>query len=694
MADYAIHDTTLTAIANTIRKKDGTSALIDPADYADRINLLGLLPVKTATKAAICNFSDGADSVPCPSVLCEINPLQASGTPSPSNPLPISGFTGLTLTKCGKNFLPTSLPTNTINATFSSNGVITSAVNARVFAIEVNKNVDFIYSCETRTTVIIGLSDKLPEVNDTITYVGTMTNFDTKTFNTGNNKYIVIGVMNSSAVETFTTNKVMIETGSTATTYVPYTAPTTLSVTWQSEAGTVYGGTLDVVSGVLTVTKVFKLFVGDSEENWKFSTANNKYRVYCEISDASPTKNNMFANYCSNSSGFVAYPDVWKMLINASSNIIIGVSSTITSVSDWRTYLSTNNLQLVYELATPQTYQLTPQEVTTLLATNNFFHDANGDTQVTYRSTNAVVDSKTITANGTYNASADNLDGYSSVSVNVAPNVGTKNITQNGTYTASSESLDGYSSVTVAVEASGGLETVLSDGVISDTTNYQTAYFSDISGYSKILVTMKYEGTPMTYSQVINVADIGNGMNITLNNVQILLTKTSIEATYYSGDWHNISASIYAWNQLPSNVERLCYFEGVQSDTVQIPPATTLDEDTNFSEYLSYDTTTKKFTVVKAFSAMVTGWVYQFQNASSYGTGQFVVNNTAMMNYQVQSTSAGSKDGDTGVFDFAVGDTFWAYQNTSNGWPQQFLKVYLLKNLGVSGVLEWDDETT
>ena len=109
---------------------------------------------------------------------------------------------------------------------------------------------------------------------------------------------------------------------------------------------------------------------------------------------------------------------------------------------------------LVYELATPVTYQLTPQEVNSLLATNNFFHDANGDTQVQYRSTSAVVDSKTITANGTYNASADNLDGYSSVSVNVAPNVGTKNITQNGTYTASSESLDGYSEVTVNV--SGG----------------------------------------------------------------------------------------------------------------------------------------------------------------------------------------------------------------------------------------------
>lgn len=425
-----------------LNKKFGTSTTYPATDWPDTVNLMGVLPVRTATKGAICTFSDGADGVPCPSVLCEINPLQASGTPSPSNPLAISGFTGLTLTKCGKNFLPTSLPTNTINATFTSNGVITSAVNARVFAIEVNKNVDFIYSCETRTTVIIGLSDKLPEVNDTITYVGTMTNFDNKTFNTGNNKYIVIGVMNSSVVETFTTNKVMIEVGSTATTYVPYTAPTTLSVTWQSEAGTVYGGTLDVVSGVLTVTHTYM-----KSSSWGQYNQNNGFKAWrldnqlLSKYSTSGAKdiNNMGIEFGSFSSSNMTMNKI--QLPKSSNSIFLALDENY----------SPNDLEIVYELATPQTYQLTPQEVTTLLATNNFFHDANGDTQVQYRATSAVVDSKTITANGTYNASADNLDGYSSVSVNVAPNVGTKSITQNGTYTASSESLDGYSEVTVNV---------------------------------------------------------------------------------------------------------------------------------------------------------------------------------------------------------------------------------------------------
>lgn len=93
-----------------------------------------------------------------------------------------------------------------------------------------------------------------------------------------------------------------------------------------------------------------------------------------------------------------------------------------------------------------------------------------------------VLGTKNISENGSYSASADNLDGYSSVNVNVAPplqektatangnitpdsgyyglsqvtvNVtpalGTKTVTANGTYAASADNLDGFSSVTVAI---------------------------------------------------------------------------------------------------------------------------------------------------------------------------------------------------------------------------------------------------
>lgn len=59
---------------------------------------------------------------------------------------------------------------------------------------------------------------------------------------------------------------------------------------------------------------------------------------------------------------------------------------------------------------------------------------------------------KSITQNGTYNASSENYQGYSSVNVNVQPTLGTKSITVNGTYNASSDNVDGFSQVIVNVD--------------------------------------------------------------------------------------------------------------------------------------------------------------------------------------------------------------------------------------------------
>ena len=74
-----------------------------------------------------------------------------------------------------------------------------------------------------------------------------------------------------------------------------------------------------------------------------------------------------------------------------------------------------------------------------------------------FSNSGGVVGTKSITANGTYNALDDSLDGYSTVTVNVpSAALGTKSITQNGTYNASSDSLDGYSQVTVNVSGGGG----------------------------------------------------------------------------------------------------------------------------------------------------------------------------------------------------------------------------------------------
>ena len=74
---------------------------------------------------------------------------------------------------------------------------------------------------------------------------------------------------------------------------------------------------------------------------------------------------------------------------------------------------------------------------------------------------------KTITENGTYYASEDNLDGYDEVNVNIPKVIESKNIIQNGIYEAP-EGVDGYSPVTVNVPNTYDQSEIGS--VVTDTT--------------------------------------------------------------------------------------------------------------------------------------------------------------------------------------------------------------------------------
>lgn len=86
---------------------------------------------------------------------------------------------------------------------------------------------------------------------------------------------------------------------------------------------------------------------------------------------------------------------------------------------------------------------------------------------------------KTINANGDYNATNDSLDGYSNVSVSVPEKtLTTKTITANGTYNASDDNADGYSQVTV--ETSGGVD-------INDYYNLKKRTFGNITYYIKTI---------------------------------------------------------------------------------------------------------------------------------------------------------------------------------------------------------------
>lgn len=138
---------------------------------------------------------------------------------------------------------------------------------------------------------------------------------------------------------------------------------------------------------------------------------------------------------------------------------------------------------------------------------------------------------------------------------------------------------------------------------------------------------------------------------------------------------------------------RLCYINYRGKDTIEIPPIESADYGSSYSEYLSYDSTTKKFTVLKDFNAYIVTWVNSYATASSStAKGQFLINGTVVASYIAPEKTTGSKAGNRISRMLYAGDVFWNYTNSTNGYPQQQLKVYSQDIVNLNGIYNFSNE--
>lgn len=150
--------------------------------------------------------------------------------------------------------------------------------------------------------------------------------------------------------------------------------------------------------------------------------------------------------------------------------------------------------------------------------------------------------SKTIIANGTYQALDDNLDGYDEVTVNVPQNatLGVKNITANGDYYASADSLDGYSRVSVSVSGA----TLQANKNVTATTSQQIV--QPDQGYDGLeQVTVNPQVHTDTYTPTADTAanDMGANNNYRYVNtsgmhITNMLVPSNTPPTYFNGGAH------------------------------------------------------------------------------------------------------------------------------------------------------------
>lgn len=172
-----------------------------------------------------------------------------------------------------------------------------------------------------------------------------------------------------------------IEIGPEATKYEPYRGHT-YPIDWSSTLGTIYGGYVDLVTGELIQTHKCVTITGNEGYTYiKFNTG--LYSGATIFNDSK--KGEYISGYCSvqpSSSGKINF------LVKA--NVDYGIqfnevttywgleeqssAALIAKLQEWNN--AGTPLQIVYELKTPITHQLTPTQLSTLIGRNNIWSNA------------------------------------------------------------------------------------------------------------------------------------------------------------------------------------------------------------------------------------------------------------------------------------------------------------------------------
>lgn len=166
---------------------------------------------------------------------------------------------------------------------------------------------------------------------------------------------------------------IQIELGSTATPYEPYTG----SKTDIALPETVYGGTLDVETGVVTVTHCLVTLTG--EEIWQ-KEGNYIYSYSVPAGKQRGTGVCTHYPYWDRVGDFDYVRGYYVLHVGCAFIVSGGIGSNFT-VDEWKAHLAEQKangtpVQVSYALKTPYTIQLTPQQIAALSGVNIIYTDA------------------------------------------------------------------------------------------------------------------------------------------------------------------------------------------------------------------------------------------------------------------------------------------------------------------------------
>ena len=368
------------------------------------------IPIVSSASGAIASFSDGADDVPVKDLVVNIEPVQeGTGDPSPDNVRPISGWTGLKLTRTAKNIFGGTLMRDGVLACVPSAIDYSDDESVRFASNAVANTGGFTQDCgltgkfkeNTSYTFIItyakgssvGSNMRIWYSDGTYTAIPNLTDEgakETKVVVTPSNKTVSsISKMNqSSATRLYYNESGIFEGDLTADDFVPYDGQT-YNVDWTDAAGTVYGGQLNVTTGVLTVDR-YMITLDGTQGSWN-AGAGIPYWRFNPVSANKPAyskRESIISNQYNQITGGSSTDKAIR--VTSDNNGIYVYDSRLVDSATAVSLMSESPVEICYPLLTAKTYQLTPTEVNTLLKQNNIFADTGDIASVEY-----VADTKT-----------------------------------------------------------------------------------------------------------------------------------------------------------------------------------------------------------------------------------------------------------------------------------------------------------
>lgn len=355
----------------------------------------------------IATVLDGADGMPFKSIIAEFLPIQAgSGDASPDNSRPISGLTGMTIWRGGKNLLKNNLQSGghdgitwSVNADGSIN--LSGTATADITDLWLNlpgKAYRYPVAFGQVTLVCNGRAGYNPQFStndvrfqmdmytrdgDTDTFVGTIqSGAATRTIE---GRTILVStarlwIKSGTVIPDGTVFYPQLEIGTAPSDYEPCKTDEYI-ITWQSEVGTVYGARLNPLTGKMYITWLLNTY--DGSENWKLAASIASW-FYIEDFAQNVAWTSLGTDFALSDE----YKQQWAPAVANMESGRFGITivggkyrlvfkdTAYATVAEWKAHLAQNNLQLAYKLAEPIEVDLTPVEILTLFGVNNIWTGA------------------------------------------------------------------------------------------------------------------------------------------------------------------------------------------------------------------------------------------------------------------------------------------------------------------------------